>query len=158
MLTDPAMLVLNLGLWLVFPAVEEIGLRGYWLDRLPERCSTTVAALVNGATWAVWHASVVVFPGYHDATNYRPELWWWLPSIVCHTVIFVWVYNHTRRSILAVLVLHAMMNFTGMFLGLDPHLHPFMLPFLVAVAAGIIIGWRRTTTRVTWVGRRVGSR
>lgn len=26
-----------------------------------------------------------------------------------------------------------------------------------AVAAGIISGWRRTTTRITWAGRRVGS-
>lgn len=142
-LTAPGTLLMGLALWLLFPAVEEIGLRGYWLDRLQERFPTTVAALINGTAWAVWHAPFVIFPGYYDATTYQPQLWWWLPSIVCHTVILVWIYNETGRSILAVIVMHAMMNFTGEFLGLAPELHPFMLPGMVLGAVVIMHHWRR---------------
>lgn len=142
-LVDPAWVGLQLALALLFPLVEEVGLRGYWLDRLRARFPTSVAALVNGTAWAVWHAPFVLLPGYYAATTFRPELWWWLPSIVAHTVIFVWVYVHTGRSVLAVLVLHAMMNLTGEVLGLDPALHPVALPLLVVVAGTIIAGWRR---------------
>jgi uncharacterized membrane protein YbaN (DUF454 family) len=55
------------------------------------------------------------------------------------------VYNNTRRSILAILVIHGMMNLTGEILGLAPELFPFQLPFLVLVAAALIVSWQRGT-------------
>ena len=129
----------------VLPAVEEVGLRGYYLDALQERFGPTVAGLLNGGTWATWHASFVYFPGYYANTTFDPELWWWLPSIVLQTLIFVWVYNNTRRSILAILVIHGMMNLTGELLGLAPELFPFQLPFLVLIAVALVVNWRRGT-------------
>jgi membrane protease YdiL (CAAX protease family) len=129
----------------VLPAVEEVGLRGYYLDALQERFSPTVAGFLNGGTWAVWHAPFVYFPGYYANTTFNPELWWWLPSIVLQTLIFVWVYNNTNRSVLAILVIHGMMNLTGELLGLAPKLFPFQLPFLVLVAAALIVSWQRGT-------------
>jgi membrane protease YdiL (CAAX protease family) len=129
----------------VLPAVEEVGLRGYYLDALQERFDPTVAGLLNGGTWAVWHAPFVYFPGYYANTTFDPELWWWLPSIVLQTLIFVWVYNNTNRSVLAILVIHGMMNLTGELLGLAPELFPFQLPFLVLVAAVLVVSWRRGT-------------
>jgi membrane protease YdiL (CAAX protease family) len=142
-LLDPRPLAFALVLSFVFPAVEEVGLRGYYLDALQERFTPTVAGLVNGVTWAVWHAPFVYFPGYYANTAFDPQLWWWLPSIVLQTLILVWVYNNTDRSILAVLVFHGAMNFTGELLGLAPELFPFQLPFLVLVAAALVMGWRR---------------
>ncbi len=129
----------------VLPAVEEVGLRGYYLDALQERFSPTVAGLLNGGTWAVWHAPFVYFPGYYANTTFNPELWWWLPSIVLQTLIFVWVYNNTRRSVLAILLIHGMMNLTGELLGLAPELFPFQLPFLVLIAAALVVSWQRGT-------------
>lgn len=141
-LTDPGALGFTLVLSFVFPLVEELGLRGYYLDRLQERFSPTVAGLVNGGTWAVWHAPFVYFPGYYANTSFSPALWWWLPSIVLHTVILVWVYNNTSRSILAVLLFHGMMNLTGEFMGLADEMFPFQLPALVLVAAVLVISGR----------------
>ena len=138
LLSEPSTLVLMLALGVLFPAVEEIGLRGYYLDRLQERFEPTVAGVINGATWAAWHAAFVFFPGYYANTSYDPALWWWLPSIVLHTLVFVWVYNRTERSILAVLVIHAAMNLTGEFLGLANEMFPFQLPVLVVVVATLV--------------------
>jgi membrane protease YdiL (CAAX protease family) len=126
----------------VFPAVEEIGLRGYWLDELQERFNPVVAGLINGAAWAVWHTPFVWFPGYYANTSFNPELWWWLPSIVLHTLLIVWVYNGTNRSILAVLLFHGMMNFTGEFLRLAPEIFPFMLIGNFLAAAAVVAGSR----------------
>lgn len=138
----PRTLAFMLLLSFVFPAVEEIGLRGYWLDELQERFNPVVAGLINGAAWAVWHTPFVWFPGYYANTSFNPELWWWLPSIVLHTLLIVWVYNGTNGSILAVLLFHGMMNFTGEFLGLAPEMFPFMLIGNFVAAAVVVAGSR----------------
>jgi membrane protease YdiL (CAAX protease family) len=145
-LTDPPTLAFQLVLALVFPAVEEIGLRGYWFDRLRARFSMSAAALINGATWAVWHAPFVLLPGYYANTSFDPELWWWMPKIVCDTLLIVWVYTSTRRSILAALIFHGMMNLTGELLGLAPEMQPFMLVGYGLAAAALITTWRRTAS------------
>lgn len=140
--STPRTLAFMLILSFVFPAVEEIGLRGYWLDELQQRFSPAVAGLLNGTAWAVWHTPFVWFPGYYANTSFNPQLWWWLPSIVLHTLLIVWVYNGTGRSILAVLLFHAMMNFTGEFLGLAPEIFPFMLIGNLLAAAAVVAGSR----------------
>jgi len=47
--------------------------------------------------------------------------------IVCHTLLIAHVCNVTRRSILAVLIFHGMMNFTGEWLRILPDMYPFIL-------------------------------
>jgi len=141
-ITRPQTLAFMLLLSFVFPAVEEVGLRGYWLDELQERFSPTVAGLINGAAWAIWHTPFVWFTGYYANTTFSPQLWWWLPSIVLQTLLIVWVYNGTGRSILAVLLFHGMMNFTGEFLGLAPEMFPFMLLGSFLAATAVVVYWR----------------
>ncbi|KAB1194844.1 CPBP family intramembrane metalloprotease [Haloferax sp. MBLA0076] len=148
-LTDPETLAFMLVLSFVFPLVEEIGLRGYYLDALQERFSPTVAGLINGGTWAVWHAPFVYFPGYYANTTFNPELWWWLPSIVLQTLLIVWVYNNTQRSVLAVLLFHGLMNLTGEFLGLAPEMFPFLLVGTALAAMAVVVSWRRSQPTVS---------
>lgn len=145
-LTDFGAFGFGLILSFVFPLVEEIGLRGYYLDRLQDRYDPPVAGLINGCTWAVWHTPFVWFPGYYAGLSFSPELWWWLPSIVLQTLLIVWVYNNTQRSILAVFLFHGMLNFTGLVLGLAPELQPFNLLGIVIFATALIARWRRSRT------------
>lgn len=65
-----------------------------------------------------------------------------MPSIVLHTLIFVWIYNTTERSILAVLLIHSLMNLTGEVLGLADEMFPFQLPALVLVVAVLVLSGR----------------
>jgi len=125
----------------VFPAVEEVGLRGYWLDRLQERFSALTAGLINGTTWGIWHAPFVLFPGYYANTTFDPDLSWWIPSIVLGTLVTVWVYNNTRRSILAVLLFHAFGNMTGEVMGFAPEMYPFILVGYVAAALIVVLAF-----------------
>jgi membrane protease YdiL (CAAX protease family) len=140
---DPSALLFLFLLSFVFPAVEEVGLRGYYLDRLQERMGPTAAGLINGTVWALWHAPFVWFSGYYANTTFQPELYWWSPMIVCHTLMLVFVYNRTRRSILAVLLFHAIMNFTGEWLRISPDMYPFMLYGNLLVAGLLVISWQR---------------
>jgi len=73
----------------IFPAVEEIGLRGHWLDELQQRFDPVVAGLLNGAAWAVWHTPFVCLACYYANTTFSPQLWWWLPSIVLQTLLIL---------------------------------------------------------------------
>ena len=140
-LFDPVAVVSLVGFAVLFPLVEEVGLRGYWLDELQERWSALVAGLINGTTWAIWHAPFVFLPGYYADTTFDPELSWWLPYLVLTALVYVWVYNNTNRSVLAVLSFHALQNVTGELIGFGPEMYPFVLAGLVAVAALLVAIW-----------------
>lgn len=140
---NPGMLMFLLLLSFVFPAIEEIGLRGYYLDTLQKHCGPTMAGLINGTVWAIWHAPFVFFPGYYANTTFNPELYWWLPMIVCQTLLLVQVYNRTGRSILAVLIFHGMMNFTGEWLRISPDMYPFMLSGNLLAAMLLVYWWHK---------------
>ncbi|WP_424005522.1 lysostaphin resistance A-like protein (plasmid) [Haloarcula salina] len=144
LLTDPRAMGFALVLSFVFPLVEEIGLRGYYLDELQDRFDPTIAGVINGGTWAIWHTPFVWFPGYYADLTFSPELWWWLPSIVVQTILIVWVYNNTRRSILAVLLFHGMMNFTGLVIGLAPEMQPFNLLGVTLVVTILVVSWQQS--------------
>uniref|UniRef100_UPI0025C452A8 CPBP family glutamic-type intramembrane protease n=1 Tax=Halovivax sp. TaxID=1935978 RepID=UPI0025C452A8 len=92
-LFDPVAVGSMVAFAFLFPLVEEVGLRGYWLDRLQDRWSALASGLLNGTTWAVWHAPLVFLPGYYAGTTFEPELSWWLPSIVLSALLYVWIYN-----------------------------------------------------------------
>jgi len=140
---NPGMLLFLLLLSFVFPAIEEIGLRGYYLETLQQHFGPTTSGLVNGTVWAIWHAPFVWFPGYYANTTFNPELYWWLPMIVCQTLLIVQVYNRTGRSILAVLIFHGMMNFTGEWLRISPDMYPFMLTGNLLAAVLLVLWWNR---------------
>lgn len=138
----PSSLFFLLLLSFVFPAVEETGLRGYYLDALMKSLSPVAAAVVNGAVWAVWHAPFVWFPGYYANTSFQPELYWWLPMIISDTLLIAFVYCHTGRSILAALIIHGMMNFTGEWLRISPDMYPFMLSGKLLLALVVVMLWQ----------------
>ncbi|WP_331234016.1 CPBP family intramembrane glutamic endopeptidase [Natronorarus salvus] len=146
-LFDPVAVVSILVFAFVFPLPEEIGLRGYWLDQLQERFSALTAGLINGTTWAIWHAPFVFLPGYYAHTTFQPELSWWLPMLVLATLFHVWVYNNTDRSILAVLVFHAFVNLTGEVMGFAAEMYPFVLTGYVLVTAVLVVGWSPESLR-----------
>lgn len=145
---NPQALLFLLLLSFVFPAVEEIGLRGYYLEALETRLPPAFASLVNGAVWAAWHAPFVAFTGYYANTSFQPALAWWLPMIVCHTVLIAVVYRQTNRSILAVLLFHGLMNFTGEWLRISSDMYPFMLTG-TALTAACALWWLHRTRGAT---------
>lgn len=147
----------------IFPLVEEVGVRGYWLDRLQERRSALVAGVINGTVWAIWHAPFVLLPGYYANTTFEPELSWWLPMLVLNTIILVWVYNNTRRSILAVLLFHAFGYMTAEPVGFTPEMYPFVLSGYALVAVVLVAGWSPDSlcgwgVRRLWQRLRTGAR
>jgi membrane protease YdiL (CAAX protease family) len=91
---------------------EEPGWRGFALPRLQARFSPLVSSLILGVIWAVWHAPGK-FGGIEASTLSDTILEWVL--IVLVTIIFTWLFNRTKGSILVTALIHPAMNTTGNF-------------------------------------------
>ncbi|MFU8840684.1 MAG: lysostaphin resistance A-like protein [Nitriliruptoraceae bacterium] len=146
---DPATAYLVLPAFLVIlvaggPLGEELGWRGFALDRLQERVGPVAASLVLGVVWGLWH-----LPLFLDASQVQSSLPFglYLGQTTTTAVIYTWVWNRTR-SLPLVLVLHTTTNLAaGVFPLLAPEA-PNDLAFGVAVAlaglaALVLIGTTR---------------
>jgi uncharacterized protein len=142
-LLDPASFAaFVLFILIVGPLPEEIGWRGYLLDRLQLRWNALVASLVLGLIWWSWHLPLFALPGYFDAFGRAsPTPWDFLWGILPAAVVYTWVYNNTGRSVLAVIALHFMHNFTGEFLGMDEAVRPIRLIMEWGTAMAVVIFW-----------------
>lgn len=115
LLTNPASLILSILFATLFPFIEELGWRGYLLDRLQEKYSALVSSLILGILWSLWHLPTFFIRDSYQASLGigTPAFWLFFAGIVPLTFVFTWIYNNTNRSTLAVILFHAMVNFTG---------------------------------------------
>jgi len=98
------------------PILEELGWRGYALDRLQLRWSAFGATMILGVVWALWHLPLFFIEGsyQHDAVGFATtEFWLFMTGIVALSFAFTWIYNNTERSILGIIILHGWVNFTA---------------------------------------------
>ncbi len=89
---------------------EEIGWRGYVLPRLQARHSALVASLILGVVWGFWH-----LPKFLAADNTSP-FWLFMIRITASAVLYTWLFNNTRGSLLMTTMFHASANTAGVFL------------------------------------------
>lgn len=109
---------------------EEPGWRGFALPRLQASFSPLVSSLILGVIWAVWHAPGK-FGGIEAASLSDTLVEWVLIVIV--TVIFTWLFNRTKGSILVTALIHPAMNTTGSFLNASLGALILLLAFMVFV-------------------------
>jgi membrane protease YdiL (CAAX protease family) len=69
-------------------------------------------------------------------------------GIVPLTATFTWIYNNTRRSTLAVILLHSMVNFSGELIALTERADAFWMGWFLVAAVVITAVWGpKTFTR-----------
>ncbi len=89
------------------PLGEEFGWRGYALPALQERYSWRVASLILGVVWGMWH-----LPLFYIADTVQSHIPFALFMLitVALSILFAWLFNRTRGSVLPALVLHTAVN------------------------------------------------
>lgn len=121
------------------PLQEEYGWRGYALPRLQSRNNAIAASVILGVFWWLWHLPLVFIPGRFMADN---SLLFVALSIeiVLTSVLFTWIYNNTKGSVLATMLLHTSMNWSiWLFLpGMTTNL--FIIGFTVVLLAITVLG------------------
>lgn len=90
---------------------EELAWRGFVLPRYQTRFNALVSSLAVGVIWGLWHLPKVA-----------PEGAWAVAYAILHNValaiLFTWVYNSTRGSLLLATLFHAAFNTAYVFLPL----------------------------------------
>jgi len=133
-------------IFFIFAIGEEAGWSGYAIDGLQNRWSALTSSIVLGTAWAAWH--IVPYVDAHHASNWW-VVWQCLGTVVLR-VLMVWIYNNTGRSILAMVLFHAMINESEfMFPNLGSYYDPFF-PFVIltVMAAAVVFLWGgKTLTR-----------
>ena len=87
------------------PFTEEPAWRGFLLPRLQSKYAPLSASLMVGAVWAIWHLPLLI----SDPTGQRPALQF-VAMVLAQSVVFAWVYNGTRGSVLLVIIMHGSAN------------------------------------------------
>lgn len=99
-------------LFILFAMLEEPGWRGFALPRLQKHRSALSATLILGVFWALWHLPAFWF---HPGMMQMLEIGVVGPiffgiGIFAQAVLYTWLYNSTRGSILMVVLLHGGLN------------------------------------------------
>lgn len=123
------------------PLGEEGGWRGFALPRLEQHSGPLVGTLLLGVLWGLWHLPLfLLVPGYNGAgTGFVAIL---IPfvafviSVIGMTVIFTWVFNNTRGSLLLAILLHASINAAA---GMLPLLFPSLVGTLLFALSRLLV-------------------
>jgi uncharacterized protein len=131
---------------------EELAWRGFALPRLLSRYSALLASLVLGLLWAAWHLPLL---WTDEAAMYQQPIWLPLADITAKSVLFTWVFVHTRGSVLIAILFHAS---TNLFLvSPSPTVSgDLTLPVLAAAAKWILVLLLVGATGPALVRRRLG--
>ncbi len=94
------------------PLGEEFGWRGFALPDLQRKWNPTVASLVLGTVWGLWHLPLFFQPGSLHAQMGLHKLPVFVLGEIALAVIMTWVYNKTGGSLLVGgIILHNADNF-----------------------------------------------
>jgi uncharacterized protein len=89
---------------------EEMGWRGYVLPRLQARTNALTASLILGLIWGFWHLPKFLASGSAGSFGL------YMVKMTAESVLYTWLYNRTKGSLLLVTILHAAGNTAGVFL------------------------------------------
>lgn len=131
------------------PLPEELGWRGYVLDRLQSKRNALSSSLILGILWVIWHLPLFFIAGtyQHDEVVFGSLRFWlcFVLSTMAVSILMTWVYNNNRRSTLSAVLIHFMLNFTGEFLDLPDQQELYRALWTILAAAGVTALWKPGT-------------
>ena len=125
---------------IVVPIAEEPGWRGFALPRLQQRYGALKASLLLGIVWGAWHTTMFILQGFSPAVFAIAVV-----NILAGSVIFSWIYNRTKGSLLLAILAHVGAHLSNPTHSLPGNLVPFVV-YTVAVgvfACALLVGDRR---------------
>jgi membrane protease YdiL (CAAX protease family) len=141
-IADPGVFLMTLlAIFMIGPLPEEIGWRGYWLDRLQCQWNALTSSLIVGAAWASWHAPLFFMVGYFSSWNVSPTPIPFALNILIASILYTWVYNNTNRSVLAAILFHFLQNLTGQLVGLSQEAEFYQTLMMALLATVVLIWW-----------------
>jgi hypothetical protein len=134
------------------PLSEEFGWRGFALPKLQSRNNALTASLIVGVMWGLWHLPAFWIAG---AGQYNQPVFWFMVGAPALAILYTWVYNHTKGSLLITVLYHTAFDST-----LYVTLPAFPLPNGLKIAFMLAVGllWVLAIAIVSVFGPRYLSR
>jgi membrane protease YdiL (CAAX protease family) len=125
---------------------EEPGFRGFALSRLQSSRTALQAALIVSVIGVIWHVPLFLI---------GDSPWSNIIIIVAGYILFTWLFNNTRGSVLIAMLLHTSLGVIGpeligpMFTGADLTRYSWLLTggFAIAALVVVVVFGPRTLTR-----------
>lgn len=131
LIQNPLMFALFLISTLLFgPLPEEIGWRGYGLESLQTKYSALQSSLIVGFFGVIWHIPLFLTKDSGFAAIYplySLSFWLWATSLLSISIIMTWIFNHTEKSTLTVILFHFSMGVTSGFFSFKSQMQSIML-------------------------------
>jgi membrane protease YdiL (CAAX protease family) len=104
---NPLLLLVSFPLILIFggPLFEEGGWRGFALPRLQRLHGPLVGTLILAPLWACWHLPLFWVTVWGTPPTIL-NMVLYLAAVIFMTIVFTWVFNNTKGSILLAILLH----------------------------------------------------
>lgn len=146
LVVQPVDLLLYLGFVLLLgPLPEEIGWRGYLLDRLQIRFSALGASLGVGIAWFAWHGPLFFMTGYYARAGGAPDPIQFGVMLLLSAVLYTWIYNNTGRSVLGAILFHFSGNVSGELLNAPASVYAYETYLTAALVLVVLWRWGADT-------------
>ena len=118
------------------PLLEEPGWRGFALPRLQRLHGPLIGSIILGILWALWHLPQFFIPSWDTPKGTVLDIVWFTVFAISSTIIFTWVFNNTRGSLLMAILAHTSINAFGTFL-----VGVFPAPIVTGSVINFVIGF-----------------
>jgi len=127
------------------PLSEEIGWRGYALDRLQTRWNALTSSLIIGLVWGLWHLPLFMIVGTSQHELGVPFIGF-LIKLTSSSVLYTWLYNNTKQSLWSAILLHWLYTYAAQVLSSGITRSPLYnwleyLPYVI-MAIVVVLIWK----------------
>lgn len=140
-----------LPLLLIGPLSEEIGWRGYALERLQTRWNALTSSLIVGLVWALWHLPLFMMVGTAQHELGDPFIGF-LIKMIASSILYTWLYNNTKQSLWSAILLHWLYTYAAQVMSSGVTRSPLYnwleyLPYVIMALFVLIIWGPKRLTR-----------
>lgn len=129
-------------LLLLAASFEELGWRGYAFDSLQSRYTYFTASLLFSILWSLWHFPLLFVNDSYQYEIFHENVWFavnFFVSIVPMGIIISWICIKNRKSILAAILFHFIINISQEILNITQMTKCIQTVVLLGIAVVIII-------------------
>ncbi len=126
---------------------KEVGWRGFAQKRLQTRFSVLLSSFIVGFFWAIWNWPLLIVSNSALLNSYQNPLLFGAFTLLI-SVVYAWVYNSTRGSLLAVSLFSASINAFTPLLFFNSAIAYSVFPYYFGVCAAFSLGlifWFRSS-------------
>ena len=129
-------------LLLLAASFEELGWRGYAFDSVQSRYNLFTASIIFSIIWSLWHLPLIFVNNSYQYKVFQESIWFgvnFFVSIIPMGMIISWVCIKNRKSVIAAILFHFIVNMSQEILAMSQTTKCIETMVLTIVAAVIVV-------------------